>query len=240
MKLYGSLAGWWPMFSSPRDYLEEARLFTRILSSEGTPMKNLLELGSGGGNNAFHMKKDFKMTLADLSAGMLRVSRRLNSDCEHVEGDMRTIRLGRTFDGVFMHDAIMYIKTLKDLKMALKTAYVHCRPNGVVLAVPDAFKETFIPKTSHGGHDSGGRGLRYLMWSYDPDPKDNTFVTEFAFMLRDPGGRIRHIHERHVMGLFAKKAWLAAMSEAGFQAQIVPLPHSELPKGSYNAIVGIK
>jgi hypothetical protein len=37
---------------------------------------------------------------------MLEVSRRLNPDCEHPPGDIRSVRLGRTFDVVFVHDAI--------------------------------------------------------------------------------------------------------------------------------------
>jgi trans-aconitate methyltransferase len=49
------------------------------------------------------MKKDFEMTLVDLSPQMLEVSKRQNPDCEHVVGDMRTVRLGREFDAVFVH-----------------------------------------------------------------------------------------------------------------------------------------
>ena len=40
---------------------------------------------------------------------MLELSRTLNPDCEHLEGDMRTLRLGRTFDAVLIHDAVMYM-----------------------------------------------------------------------------------------------------------------------------------
>ena len=36
------------------------------------------------------------MTLVDLSEEMLAVSRELNPECEHLQGDMRTLRLGRT------------------------------------------------------------------------------------------------------------------------------------------------
>jgi hypothetical protein len=46
------------------------------------------------------------MTLVEPSVGMLAVSRALNPDLEHVQGDMRTVRLGRHFDAVFVHDAI--------------------------------------------------------------------------------------------------------------------------------------
>ena len=57
----------------------------------------MLELGSGGGNNAFHLKSKFEMTLVDLSPQMLAVSRTLNPECEHREGDMRTVNLGTHF-----------------------------------------------------------------------------------------------------------------------------------------------
>ena len=38
---------------------------------------SVLELGSGGGNNASHLKQHFDMVLVDLSAGMSAVSRKL-------------------------------------------------------------------------------------------------------------------------------------------------------------------
>lgn len=48
------------------------------------------------------------MTLVDLSPEMLTTSCALNPECEHLPGDMRTVRLGRLFDAVFIHDAIIY------------------------------------------------------------------------------------------------------------------------------------
>jgi len=35
------------------------------------------------------------MTLTDLSPQMLTMSRELNPECAHVQGDIRTLRLGR-------------------------------------------------------------------------------------------------------------------------------------------------
>ena len=65
----------------------------------------MLELGSGGGNNASHLKAHFQLTLVDLSPAMLAVSRALNPECEHLQGDMRTVRLGRRFDAPTDHIA---------------------------------------------------------------------------------------------------------------------------------------
>ena len=47
---------------------------------------------------------------------MLALSRALNPECEHLAGDMRTLRLGRVFDAVFVHDAVCYMTTRADLR----------------------------------------------------------------------------------------------------------------------------
>ena len=46
---------------------------------------------------------------------------------------MRTLRLGRTFDAVLIHDSIMYMTTEADLAAAALTAFVHTRPRGATL-----------------------------------------------------------------------------------------------------------
>src|SRR5579871_2999295 len=109
-RLYSELSPWYHLLSAPADYWEEADFIRNSLASAGTQSSaSLLELGSGGGNNASHLKADFKLTLVDLSEGMLDLSRVLNPECEHIRGDMRTLRLDRLFDAVFVHDAIMYM-----------------------------------------------------------------------------------------------------------------------------------
>ncbi|MHC4342386.1 MAG: class I SAM-dependent methyltransferase, partial [Planctomycetota bacterium] len=191
-----------------------------------TPIQALLELGCGGGNNASHLKAHYEMTLVDRSPGMLECSRAVNPELEHVEGDMRTVRLNRTFDGVFIHDAISYMTTETDLRAALETAFVHCRPGGVALFVPDDTTECFRPTTSHGGHDRGGRCLRYLEWHFDPDPTDTETTTAFAFLLREGSGSVRMERDIHTTGLFPRATWLRLIEEVGFEPQALPFRHS--------------
>jgi SAM-dependent methyltransferase len=221
MKLYDELAEWWPLFSAPADYAEEAAFFARVLTEACTPAPcTLLELGSGGGNNALYLKSKFEMTLVDLSPQMLAVSRGLNPECEHREGDMRTVNLGRTFDAVFVHDAIAYMTTTADLDAAIRNAYRHCRAGGVALFVPDCVRETFVAETRHSGHDGDdGRSLRYLMWSVDPDPTDTTYRTDFAIVLRDQNGDARVMHDSHIEGVFPRAEWMRLLRETGFDPQ---------------------
>jgi SAM-dependent methyltransferase len=229
--LYGRLAAWWPLLSSPADYAEEAAFYLEVLSDPPTPpAASLLELGSGGGNNASHLKAAFgEVTLVDASPGMIEVSRALNPDCAHVVGDMRTVRLGRVFDRVFVHDAIDYMASGEDLRAALATVHAHCRPGGVAVFAPDYVRETFVPSTRCGGHDAGDRGLRYLAWTRDPDPEDTNYTTDFAYLLRE-GEHVRVEHDRHIGGLFARDEWLGLLREVGFEAELVPFRHSEVER----------
>ncbi len=221
-RFYGELAGWWPLISPPEDYAEEAAFAAALLSGADIPVREVLELGSGGGHNAFHLKADFAMTLVDLSDDMLDVSRQLNPECEHLQGDMRTVRLGRTFDAVFVHDAVDYMTTEDDLRLAVQTAFVHCRPGGIAVFAPDWIAENFEASSEHGGNDDeAGRGVRYLDWTWDPDPGDTWVTTEYAFLLREADETVRAVHEAHPTGLFGRDVWLAVLADAGFEARAV-------------------
>jgi hypothetical protein len=137
---------------------------------------------------------------------------------------MRTLRLGRTFDAVVVHDAIMYMTSVDDLRAAMATAFVHTRAGGAAVFQPDCVRETLKPDTDHGGHDAESRSLRYLEWTWDPDPGDTTFVTDYAYLLRDADGVARAVHDRHVLGVFPREEWLRLLGEAGFEADSVVDP----------------
>lgn len=232
-KLYAELASWFPLLTAPEDYAEEAALYRRLLTEAGTgPVRTLLELGSGGGNNASHLKAHFELTLVDRSPEMLELSRSLNPECRHLEGDMRSVRLEETFDGVFAHDALAYITTEADLAATIATARDHCRPGGAALFVPDYVRERFQPRTGRGGHDGRDRALRYLEWVWDPDPGHTTYLVDFAYLLRDGNGEVRCEHDRHLCGVFPRATWLELLEAAGFRAKAQLVPEDEEPAGA--------
>ena len=249
MRLYRELAAWWPLLDDPADYAEEAGVYGDLLAAAcDAPIESLLELGCGGGNSASHLKRRFRrLLLTDVSPDMLAVSRALNPECEHRLGDMRTLRLGRTFDVVFVHDAVCYMTTEADLRSAMETAWVHCRSGGAVLFAPDYVRENFRTGETAGGCDerraaggAGGcaRGLRYLEWVWDPDPRDTEYTVDYAFLLRERDGSVRAVRDRHVEGLFARGRWLDLLAGVGFEARGVPLVLSDVEPGRHEMFVG--
>jgi SAM-dependent methyltransferase len=239
-RLYTELTEWYPLLTAPEDYDEEAAFYLRVLSDAlGAQPHTLLELGAGAGHMASHYKQYVgHVTLSDLSPRMLALSQRLNPDCDHVQGDMCTLRLDRAFDAVFVHDAVCYLTTQAELRQAIETAFVHCRPGGVAVFAPDHVRENFAEGVDAGGHDNGPRSLRYLEWTWDPDPTDETYVADYAYLLREEGQPMRSVYDRHICGLFARATWLRLLEQAGFrQLTVRLLEHSEVPLGSVDIFV---
>ena len=132
---------------------------------------------------------------------------------------MRTLLLGRSFDVVFIHDAISYLTTADDLRAALETAAVHVRVGGVVILTPDATTEIFKPGTDHGGHDGeDGRSLRFLEWTHAPDPPSaSTYTVDYAILLHTPGEPLEIVHDRHTLGVFPEATWRRLLAESGLE-----------------------
>ena len=113
----------------------------------------------------------------------------------------------------------MYMTSEDELLAAARTAFAHTRPGGAAVFAPDYLRDTFEEKTDvHSGED-GALGLRCLQWSWDPDSSDDTFMSEYAFLLRS-GVEMKAVHDRHVEGLFAKSTWIHLLSGVGYQVEV--------------------
>jgi len=224
-RMYGDLAWTWPIISAVHQYDEESELFAELIKgrARGTAA-TLLHLGCGGGHNDHYLKRHFTVTGVDLSGDMLGNARRLNPEVEYLEGDMRTLRLDRTFDAVAILDSIMYMRTEEELTMALRTAWEHLRPGGVLLTYAEMMKETFEEgRVSHHAGSEGPVSVVLFEHEHDPDPDDSTFEYTAIYLVRD-GGPPSVQHEVHVMGLFRHGTWVRRLEDVGFSVEEVPFP----------------
>jgi SAM-dependent methyltransferase len=228
-RMYDEFAHLWTQISAPEDYAEEAEALRGVLfdlledgrNGQGCYRPSILELGVGGGNNLSHLIEFVDAVAADISPSMLEISRRLNPGVEHVIGDMRRMRLGRTFDAVIIHDAISYVLTVDDLRLTFQTARAHLEPGGVFIAGPDWIKGiTRIPNLSC---KLGRRGdLSYAEFVHDPDPEDTEIEVIFTFYIPETNAgvspRVRVEEDRHRHGLFPLETWLTTLRDAEFES----------------------
>jgi len=188
----------------------------KTLISSGYQTKTIL----GRGDAATEIIEYVKANQIDLVVcGSRGLSQELNPECEHLLGDMRRVRLGRTFDTVFIHDAVVYMTSQHDLAMAVETAFIHCKPGGAALFAPDEVKETFKASTSHGGGEDGVRSARYLEWVHPPSGNNTHYSVDYAYLLQDGDGSIQVESDHHMCGLFSRQTWLNLLDQVGFNAE---------------------
>jgi hypothetical protein len=139
---------------------------------------------------------------------------------------MRTVRLDRTFDAVLVHDAIVYMLNEADLRAAMQTAFVHTRPGGAAIFAPDCFRETLREQTEFFETNDGTRSMRTIEWTWDPDPTDDVYMTEYAFLMRD-GTEMKSFHDRHIEGVFSRATWIRILEEVGYRVELISRPLGE-------------
>ncbi len=216
-RLYGDLAWTWPIISRKESYIAEAEEFREVISAH-SPMavQTVLHLGCGGGHLDFTLKKHFAATGVDISDAMLTLARRLNPEVVYAVGDMRTVRLGQTFDAVIIADSIDYMLTPADLQAAFTTAFRHLKPGGVFCTYAEATLERFQQnKTKCSTCAQGDVEITFIENLYDPDPTDTTYEMTFVYLIRR-GGQLTIETDRHLCGLFGLETWLRLLRAVGF------------------------
>ena len=63
--------------------------------------------------------------------------------------------------------------------------------------------------------------MRYLEWTWDPDPTDTWIQTECPFLLRNADGSVQVVHEAPRTGLFSRDRRLRLLADAGFEPEAV-------------------
>lgn len=133
-------ARYYDLLYKDKDYRAETDYVSGLLREASPGAKTLLELGCGTGGHARHFAESgYRVRGVDLSATM--VERALEKSAawpaaarEAVEfsaGDIRDVRLGRTFDAaISMFHVMCYQTTDDDLRGAIRTAAAHLAPGG--------------------------------------------------------------------------------------------------------------
>lgn len=119
-----------------KDYAAEAGYVRDRLKRAAPSATRLLELGSGTGRHAALLASmGYSVHGVEQSGPMLAAAASsAGAGCEFSLGDIRTVRLGVTFDAVIsLFHVIGYQTSNEDLSAAFATARAHLKPGGVFL-----------------------------------------------------------------------------------------------------------
>lgn len=241
--LYGDLAWLWPLWGRAQDeYARYGRFVARqIQAAARRPVRTLLDIGCGGGKNVFNLKQQFQVAGLDLSGTMLAQARKLNPECEFIRADMRTFRLGRTFDAILMDDAISHMNTRADFAAAFRAAFVHLEPGGVLFATADlttgTFRQNKTTCTAAAGQTAKGRvAVTFIENHYDPDPADTHYEATLLYLIRRKN-RLRVAADHWKLGLFSRATWRETLTETGFAVRSATYADGD---DRYACFVGVK
>jgi SAM-dependent methyltransferase len=215
---YNELAWTEDLLADPADYEDEVAGYVELIKRHSTHTPGtLLHLGCGAGGYDSVFKHHFAVTGVDISRGMLDKARLRHSDVEYIEGDMRTVHLGREFDAVAIPDSIDYMGSLPELRMAIETAVAHLRPGGVLLVVGKT-RETFRGNNFAYTGEQEDLHVTLLENNYINRYRPDTYEATLVYLIRRRGELSIHT-ECHVLGLFSQGAWEKVFSEAGISVQ---------------------
>jgi SAM-dependent methyltransferase len=135
MTVFGNYARYYDILYKDKDYSGEVEYINGLIK-EYTPLaRTVLDLGSGTGRHAGLLAgSGYQVHGVERSADMLAFARSRSGggNPSFSEGDVRSVRLGKTFDVVLMlFHVINYQLADTDLSDAFSTAAAHCRCGGL-------------------------------------------------------------------------------------------------------------
>jgi len=137
-EVFRSYAKFYDAIYADKDYEAECRFVEALLAYHGVAGGSaILDLGCGTGGHVLPLARaGWRITGVDRSEDMLAIARRkleaAGATAEFIEGDIRTLRLGRTFGAVISMFAVVgYQLTNQDLTATFRTARAHLAPGGI-------------------------------------------------------------------------------------------------------------
>lgn len=227
MSVFNEYARYYDLLYRDKDYVGETDYVHTLIQTQCPGASTILNLGCGSGrHDRCLVERGYTVTGVDLSEEMLNAARNASlgsSSLSYVEGDVRSVRLGKTFDVVCaLFHVMSYQVANHDLMAAFATAHAHLKPGGMfifdcwygpgVLTDPPAVRIKEL-------EDDAIAVTRIAQPVIHPN--ENVVDVNYRMFLRDKvSDTVRELNETHRMRYLFHPEVDLMLSAAGFEPQI--------------------
>jgi SAM-dependent methyltransferase len=209
---FDAYASYYDLLYHDKDYPGEANYIAALIHRFSPAATSLLELGSGSGIHASLLAaKGFSVHGVEISEGMFAKAHELRSSSPHAaqlefsRGDVRTVKIGKTFDAALsLFHVVSYQTSNEDVAAEFATAREHLPVGGLfifdVWYGPAVLVDRPVVRIKRIENDAIG-----ITRLAEPDihPERNIVDVNYTVMVMDKSTReTQEIREKHPMRYF--------------------------------------
>ncbi|OGT98223.1 MAG: methyltransferase type 11 [Geobacteraceae bacterium GWB2_52_12] len=224
MSVFKDYARYYDLLYRDKDYAAETEYIHQLIQSNNPGASTVLNQGCGSGrHDRCLVEKGYTVTGIDLSEEMLAAARNsagVNVALDYVQGDVRSVRLGKTFDVVIsLFHVMSYQQTNEDLTAAFASAACHLKPGGTFVfdcwygpgVLTD--RPAMRMKELEDEKISVTRIARPVMHS-----SENMVDVNYLVFIRDKqSGHVHEVREMHRMRYLFLPETRQMLSDSGFE-----------------------
>jgi len=199
-----------------KDYFKESqRLHELIEQHKISAGKKLLDVACGTGQHLFFLQNYYEIEGLDINPDFVLIAQRKLPKASIHTQDMTSFGVQSKYDVVTcLFSSIGYTLTKDRLASAVLNMRKHLNPGGLLVIEP-----WYTPTTFKPGHFTatiqdfdGGKIVRTNHWAQ----QDGFSRGDSQFLVVNSTG-IKHMAERHELGLFSQENYTEAMTAAGLK-----------------------
>ncbi len=219
--MFHQLAEYYDLLISEKNTRAECRRLEALATTLGrSGGRSWLDVACGTGRHLEYLRRNHDVTGVDLSPSMLRVARRRLPGVRLLQGDMRTLELGRTFDVVScLFSAIGHLRSEREVAHAFANFARHLKPGGVTIVEP--WIDPSIFRSGHLHLVSRQAGPVMVARMSESSRRGARSVVRYRYLLGREGHGVRYFEDTDVGLLVPPRRLVRHMNRAGLRTRFL-------------------
>jgi SAM-dependent methyltransferase len=216
MKLaYTSLAKYYDLIFSRKDYPQEVEFIRSLVKSHCPNAQSILDVGCGTGEHLNLLKDEFETLWGvDLNQEIINEAQKKSDKINYQLGGMKDFRIDTKFDVITcLYSVFNYNLTPEDAVLTLKNFKAHLNPGGVLIFALYTPHNTDKVISLHMGNNDEVEVAKINQYIFDPSTSFET--TDFLVLLKTSAGVDFKVEKNHKFRIYNTEEFSALCQRSG-------------------------